>query len=243
MKPNPQNVPLVSLTIFGYDGLREKLWAFRQMGLAGFELEKVGGLRFYKLLGSGKGGGFSLKPDWSRYALLMVWDDAKAANDFFQNSKLMQKYRRRSAEIWTVRLSAVRSHGSWSGTNPFEPAAAAPSESSPVAVLTRAAIHIGKLRRFWSFVPETSREIERAEGLIASIGIGEAPFFRQATFSLWRTETDMKNFAYKSKVHTEVIKLTRAENWYSEELFARFVPIASEGAWNGRDPLEVKSEK
>ncbi len=238
MTQNLQNVPLVTLTIFRCGDLRGKLWALAQMGLAGFELGKVGGLRFYKLLGSGEGGGFSLKPDLARYALLSVWDDEKAADDFFQNSKLMRKYRRRTSEIWTVRLAVVRSRGSWSGTNPFDEPADSPLESSPVAVLTRATIHLKKLHRFWSFVPETSREIERAEGLIASIGIGEAPFFRQATFSIWRSETDMKNFAYKSKIHAEVIKLTRAENWYREELFARFVPIASEGTWNGRNPLD-----
>jgi len=234
-----QAAPLVALTLFGYENLRGKAWAFAQMGLAGFDLKTTRGLQFWKLLGSGEGGGFSLKPDWSRYALLSVWENAQVADEFFQESKLMRKYKAHAAEIWTIRLLPTRSHGNWSGQNPFEPTVNAPDESSPVAVLTRATIHFTKLRRFWSYVPATSREIERAAGLIASIGIGEAPFLRQATFSLWRSEKDMKTFAYKSAVHAEVIKLTRAENWYREELFARFVPVSSEGTWNGRNPLEI----
>ena len=198
-----QSVPLVTLTLFGYENRGEKAWAFAQMALAGFDLAKTRGLRFWKLLGSGEGGGFSLKPNWSRYALLGVWENAQAADEFFQESKLMRKYRRHAAEIWTIHLLPTRSHGNWSGRNPFEPTASAPDENAPVAVLTRAAIGFTKLRRFWSFVPATSREIKRAEGLIASIGIGEAPFIKQATFSLWRSEKDMKNFAYKSPIHAK----------------------------------------
>lgn len=236
--------PVVTLTVFGYAGLSNKIWALAQMGAAGFHLKTARGLRFSKLLGSGEGGGFSLKPNWSRYALLCAWESGKSADEFFDaSSGLMKKYRERASEIWTVRLLTIRSHGKWSGVNPFEPAATAavaePNASQPIAVLTRATIHLTKLRRFWSFVPETSREIEQAPGLIASIGIGEAPFFRQATFSLWQSETDMKNFAYKSETHAAVVKLTRTENWYKEELFARFVPVASEGNWNGRNPLKV----
>lgn len=232
---------LTTLTLFGYDSPAAKVWALSQMGLAGLDLGKAHGLRFWKLLGSGAGGGFSLKPDWSRYGLLAVWENRQAADEFFSNSELMRKYRQHAFEIYTIRLLPARSRGEWSGTNPFLPAAAAaapaPKASAPIAVLTRATIHLSKLRRFWSYVPPTSLEIQNAKGLIASIGVGEAPFVKQATFSLWESENAMRQFAYRSPVHARVIKLTRDENWYAEELFARFTAVASEGAWKGRDPL------
>ncbi|MEP6924700.1 MAG: spheroidene monooxygenase [Pyrinomonadaceae bacterium] len=233
---NVKPPPLTTLTLFGYSSVSAKVWAFAQMGLANFDLGKTSGLQFWKLLGTGNGGGFSLNPNWSRYGLLAVWETPEAADDFFDKSKLMQKYRRRADEIWTVKMLPTRAHGLWSGTNPF-PSLAEKKADAPVAVLTRAKIHWNKLHRFWSFVPSTSRELSAARNLIASIGIGEAPFVRQATFSLWQSEDDVQNFAYKSPVHREVVKLTRQEKWYSEDLFARFTPIASEGNWNGRNPL------
>jgi heme-degrading monooxygenase HmoA len=76
-----------------------------------------------------------------------------------------------------------------------------------------------------------------APGYITSFGVGEAPVYRQATFSVWESMEHMKAFAYGSKQHAEVIKKTRSEGWYSEELFARFRIIESKGTINGIDPL------
>jgi heme-degrading monooxygenase HmoA len=48
------------------------------------------------------------------------------------------------------------------------------------------------------------------------------PLTKQATFSIWESEAEMKAYAYKMRAHQEVIKRTRDENWYSEEMFLRF---------------------
>lgn len=206
------------------------------MAFARPQLARIPGIRFWKLLGSGHGSGFSLRPNWARYGLLAVWENADAVERFFSHSALMQAYRRHADEIWTVRLQPLEVHGRWSGMNPFFPLAPL-KKIGPIAVLTRATIRPNRLRAFWSAVPATSQAIAHAAGLLASVGLGEAPFFRQATFSLWRNVGDMETFAFRTTAHREAMRRTRAENWYCEELFARFAPVASEGTWNGRDPL------
>jgi len=64
--------------------------------------------------------------------------------------------------------------------------------------------------------------LEANKGFVYSVGIGEIPFIKQATFSVWESIEDMKTFAYKKMAHQDVIRRTRKESWYSEEMFLRF---------------------
>ncbi|MFT2007553.1 spheroidene monooxygenase [Pontibacter sp. 13R65] len=229
---------LTTLTLFG---LRKghRRWGLSQMGTSVGPLNNVPGLLFYKLLGSGVGKGFSLKPNFDRYGLMCTWSSQTAADDFFRNSALMQEYGQHTDEIWTVWMHPLQSHGLWDKQAPFQPCLAPASEAAgPVAVLTRASINWLALPRFIRYAPAATRALDSAEGLLCSIGLGELPFIRQATFSVWESAEAIKAYAYRQKAHQEVIKRTRAENWYSEELFARFTPIASEGTWQGKDPLK-----
>ena len=64
---------VVYLHFFTYN--QHRFWAFTQMQRAHARLQDCKGLQFYKLLGTGAGAGFSLRPDFSTYALLSVWDN------------------------------------------------------------------------------------------------------------------------------------------------------------------------
>ena len=211
------------------------------MGTSPGPLKKVPGLRFFKLMGSGAANGFGFWPNLDRYGLMAVWNDAAAAQAFFERHPLWAGYQQRSAEQWAVHLSPIKAQGLWDGQNPFEaelatapPAAAA---DAPMAVLTRASIHWRKAPRFWQFVEPTSATLAQAAGVRAAIGLGELPLVRQATFSVWESARAMQEYAYKDARHREVIQLTRRENWYGEELFARFRVLSSTGTLDGHDPL------
>ena len=213
-------------------------WGLAQMGTLPPRLKMVPGLTFYKLMGSGKGRVFSLTPNFYLYGLFAVWESEQVADAFFHASPLLQEYLEHCNEQWTVKLSPIKAHGLWDGRNPFKTIEHNKENNGPIAVLTRASINLKALPAFWKHGKETSQAIETAPGLLAAIGLGELPFVRQATFSIWETQAQMMEYAYKTAQHQKVIKKTRSDNWYSEELFARFVVLSSSGTWKGKDPLK-----
>ncbi|MFW6360815.1 MAG: DUF3291 domain-containing protein [Spirochaetota bacterium] len=227
--------PVVVLSLFKYNGFRNKFWAFTMMQFAHGYLKDVEGLRFYRVLGTGAGNGFKWYSDFSTYALLTVWDSEARADSFLADSELYAQYRDRSQEMVAVYMTPLRSHGQWSGTNPFKPDGQA--EGDVTAVITRATIANRHLLRFWRQVPRTSGSLQQFSGLICAKGIGEWPVKQMATFSIWQDEESMKAYAYRNQAHLEAIKKTRELNWYNEELFARFRPFKTRGTWHGGRPL------
>lgn len=223
---------VITISFFQYEGLANRWWAFGQMGLAGTELAKVKGLEFSKMLGSGARNGFSIWPNFGVYGLLCCWSDAEHAESFFKNDALFTEFKHRSKQQWTIYMRNAMAHGEWEGSSPFRKGVEY-DESAPVAVITRATIKTKYLLHFWRFVPNVSRSVDDKAGRLFSIGIGELPLVQQATFSLWENSHLMKEYAYKSKFHREVVQRTRALGWYKEELFARFLPYKSIGSWNG----------
>ena len=219
---------LTTITFFKFR--KNKGWAFAQMGLVPSKLQQKSGLRFFKLMGTGGGNGFSLWPDFGTYAFLGVWDNQKSADDFLSNNDIIKTYYQKASSIRTIKMLPVKSHGLWSGQNPFlEHKIQAYNSKQPVAVITRATLRPSRLFSFWRSVPSASAAIENAEGVQYFKGIGEWPFVQQATLSLWDSFEAVKQFAYRDKTHTSIIKKTRSQQWYSEDLFARFRVLSDTG--------------
>lgn len=198
-------------------------------------LRDVGGLRFVRLLGTGRGDDTALSIDPRRTAMFAVWQDEAALDEFMVEHPVGGRWRA-AEEAWHVRLRSLGGHGSWRGfpvLDELVPGAA----DGPVAMLTRADVGVRRWRSFARAGRPVRDEVRRADGLLAVVGIGEAPIGRLGTFSLWSSLGAARTFASDMPEHGAVIRRARDEGWYREELFARFEPRSASGTWDGRDPL------
>ena len=195
------------------------------------QLAATTGLTFWRLLGTGSGSDTGPGADLARTALFAIWRDPADLDRF------LDSYCTDAVERWHVRLRARGGHGTWRGRAVLDELAPAVAPDGTVAIITRAHVRARRWRRFRTAGPQVSAELRRAEGLLAVVGIGEAPVGNLGTFSLWRSAADATAFARDQPFHRDVVRRTRVEKWYAEELFARFEPFDSAGRWDGRDPL------
>jgi hypothetical protein len=172
-------------------------------------------IKFWKLLGVGQSG-FSPRGDTTRWAVLIVWKSEPMKNTWWQ------KWMSTKAEAKTFHLKPTFGHGQWDKRDPFKDLVTATSPNQKIAVLTRASIRWRKVKLFWDNVPSVATDLSNSFQPEFTAGIGEIPYIRQATFSVWGSEEEMKKFAYQNEAHRKVIEMTKAHQWYSEELFYRF---------------------
>ncbi len=202
---------------------KNKFWAFKQMAEANKFFLKNSNINFYKLLGTGAGEGFSLIPDFTTYAVLIVWNNDNYAYNFIENSEHSKLVNKKAYSRNDFFLRTIQSHGLWNNKNPFNDEVIDLDKKKKIGIITRGKIRLRKQLDFWLNVPKASSAIKNAKGVEFYKGIGELPFMEQATFSVWKNFDAVKKFAYVSVEHSEIIKKTRKRNWYSEDLFARFI--------------------
>jgi hypothetical protein len=208
-----------------------RLWGWSRIVKGPQALQDVPGLLFSKVLGSGFEGGFGLRPSPSRQGMFGLFESLSAAQAFVTDSSLLQAYQERSDEFCWALLKTWSCRGSWDGQS-LEVCAAQPIKG-PVAALTRASIKLGKAPAFWRHAPPSQTALADAKGCQLAVGLGEAPFVRQATFSIWDSVSDMNAYA-RSGAHLEAIQAAAQNDYFSESMFARFVPLQVQGQWQGK---------
>ena len=237
---------IVTLTIIRYPK-RAIFFAVLAMAIQHIPLWFNKKISFYKLLGCGKNGTFDKNPDWQQWGILTVNNNLSgtevSTGELMKNlygSFISKWFTYFNCETCTFFLQPIEGHGKWDGKEPFGNLPKQSDYDGRVAILTRATIRFSKLKSFWKNVDGVASQMAGAAGLVTSIGVGEIPFIKQATFSIWENKDAMKQFAYKMAAHTAVIQKTRKENWYSEDMFVRFIPLKVYGTIKGSNPLGGK---
>ena len=211
------------------------------MGFARLYLSQMKGLSFYKLFGTGSDEGFTFKfnplTNSGVYAILAVWSDENYAKSNVTNSKIFLKYNAWSRQNWTIFLKPISVRGTWNGIIPFF--AHDNDTSGQIVALTRATIKFTTLFKFWEKVPDVQQLIRTDKNVLFKIGLGEVPGRQQVTFSIWPSQSAMNSFARNNGAHAEAIKSVRKDNWFSEELYARFKIFDELGAWDLKSPLII----
>jgi len=228
--PHPTDRPDATLILVDVaEGSR--VWGYSRFVVGRFDRSSIAGLRFFKVLGSGHEGGFGLRPSPTRQGLFCVFDNAAAADTFIEGHPLVERYRDHAREFFSVSLHTYSCRGSWSGLS-LPPITTTPLQG-PIAALTRASIKPAQATAFWRKAPSAQADLAHAEGCLLATGLGEAPLLRQATFSLWAGVDDMDRYA-RTGAHLDAIKAAHRHGFFSESMFARFVPVGMRGVYKGR---------
>jgi len=200
-------------------------------------LRRTPGVRFAKLLGTGRGSRFGPTfGDPTRWAALTVADPAPA----------FPAWDRIALASCRLDLRPLASRGTWAGRAPFDPESetrgqgrAAPERDGTILAVTWARLRPVRALAFWRAIGPVAATLGDTPGLLAAFGFGEAPLGWQGTVSVWRSVADLARFAYRQPQHRRVIARTPAVGWYAEELFARFALLDVHGdaeviGWSGR---------
>ena len=225
--------PIATVHVYSVHGMGMAR-AVGRMATDRARLRRAPGLRFAKLLGTGDGRTFSPRDaNFRRWAVFAVWASVADADSFENRSGWTF-----ADEACRFDLAPLRWRGRWSRRDPLFGLSPVVAADGPIAVITRARVRPRYWRKFAAATPPVAVASAEADRQRFAMAIGEAPIGLQATFSVWDDAAAVDAFAYgpAAEAHREVMRRTRAEGWYSEELFARFSVLAVTGTIDGRTP-------
>lgn len=226
-------------------------WGWLRLVAGSNPYKEVPGLTMVKVMGSGHGGGFSLRPSATHQGLICTFSHLDLALKFL-DSPWVQAYRDRARECWTGVMSVQSARGHWdkqawqastlealgAQLQAHDPARAQPM--GPFAVLTRASIVPTKAMAFWRYAPAAQADLGKSPGCLLAMGLGEAPLVRQCTFSVWQDTGAMLQYAHQG-AHQLASAAAYKHQFFSESLFVRMQVMQMAGVWKGQ-PFQFRSQ-
>ena len=223
-------------------------WGWLRLVAGATPYKDVPGLTTVKVMGSGHGGGFSLRPSATHQGLICTFSHFDLALKFL-DSPAVQAYRSRARECWTGVMAVQSARGHWDKQAWQASSVQALGEqgenhlkaTAPFAVLTRASIVPSKAMAFWRYAPAAQADLGQATGCLLAMGLGEAPLVRQCTFSLWQDTEAMRQYAHKG-AHQVASAAAAKHQFFSESLFVRMQVLQMAGVWQGK-PFHLQSTR
>jgi spheroidene monooxygenase len=223
--------------------IQHRAWGWLRLVQGSSLFREVPGLLFVKVMGSGHGGGFGLRPSATHQGLVCLFSDQEKAEAFMGGADV-QATISRAQEHWLGLLAVTSIRGQWDQqawglttreclAGPVAQDAVTLSPQEPVAVLTRGSIRPAKAVSFWRYSPPAQAELMHTKGCQLAMGLGEAPLVRQCTFTLWDDTASMAQYAHQG-AHKLAIAAAAKHDFFSESMFARMRVLAMSGLWHGR---------
>jgi hypothetical protein len=173
------------------------------------------------------------RPARPRIGLIAAWEDDRALDEFLAGHRLAERF----AAGWHVRLEPLRVYGSWPGMPNLPKREQAVGDEQPVAVLTLGRPRLGRLRPFLKASAPAEHGAVTNPAVLASTALAKPPRL-VSTFSLWRSAAEMREYAAgEDGPHQAAVRADRGNPFHHDSAFIRFRPYASQGNWDGRDPL------
>jgi spheroidene monooxygenase len=214
---------------------RSWAWLKLMQGTRGF-YNTLPGLLFAKVMGSGEGGGFSLRPSSSHQGLIFLFDGLNSAHRYL-NSPQLAIYREKAREWWQGILGVNSCRGSWDQqswqSQGLWSEDAHGTNSQHVASLTRGSVRASKAMSFWRYAPGAQQDLNEAPGCELSMGLGEAPLLRQCTFSVWKDTKSLLNYAHQG-AHQKAIAAAQQHGFFTESMFVRMQVLHMRGLWGAQ---------
>lgn len=227
------------VVIFLFDfKTKHRTWAwFKLMQGSGQLFKSFQGLRFAKVMGSGEGGGFGLRPSSTHQGMILLFDEIEHASQCIKSLEITE-YRDKTREFWQGMLLVNSCRGAWDSQNWQSQGAdldtLSHDELTPyTASLTRASVKATKALEFWRFSPAAQADLKTAQGCELAVGLGEAPLVRQCTFSIWQNDQSMVNYA-RQGAHLKAIAAAQKFDFFSESMFVRMKVLHMFGQWCGK---------
>ncbi|MDO6808723.1 hypothetical protein Q4603_08880 [Zobellia galactanivorans] len=168
-------------------------------------------------------------------AVFMQWDNESALENYLKEDR----FGRRLAKAWHVRLSFIREWGKFSGFEIPKHRAQLESSNAPVVAVTIARMKPLALPRFIHWGRPVEKLVRDHPGTVLSLASINFPN-TVSTFSIWKTEKEMTDMVHghsaveRPQRHSAAMKERERKNFHYEFTTLRFKPLAEFGEWKGK---------